>query len=105
MFVGEYGMNRREFLYDIQMWEAHRIIRGRRRSKILQYQLQRLQVWASLFCLGNPEKKLPTDIIHLYFDDDEEDEPPPPISDEDRQELLNLIRMKNKEALEKEAEK
>ena len=93
MFVGEYGIPRREFLYDIRFWEAKRIIRGYRRRNILQYQLQRIQAWASMFCMGNPNRKSPSDIFKLYFDDDEEDIPP--ISEEDQAELQALMAAEN----------
>ena len=72
MFVGEIGMPRGEFLYDIRAWEARRIIRGYRKRRVLQYQLQRIQAWASMFCMGNPNKVAPNDIFHLYFDDDDD---------------------------------
>ena len=74
--MGEIGISRREFLYEIKAWEARRIIKGYQRRNILHYQLQRMQVWASMFCMGNPEKKSPTDILHLYFDDFDKDEVP-----------------------------
>ena len=82
MFVGEIGMPRGEFLYDIRAWEARRIIRGYRKRRALQYQLQRIQAWASMFCMGNPNKVAPNDIFHLYFDDDD-DERSAGISDDD----------------------
>ena len=44
------------------------IIRGYRRRNILQYQLQRIQAWASMFCMGNKDGKTPDDVIPLYFD-------------------------------------
>ena len=46
------------------------------------YQMQRMQVWASMFCMGNPDKKQPTDIIKLYFDDDDGMDAPPLTDDE-----------------------
>ena len=80
MFVGEIGMPRGEFLYDIRAWEARRIIRGYRKRRVLQYQLQRIQAWASMFCMGNPNKVAPNDIFRLYFDDDDDDEDSSPLS-------------------------
>ena len=76
MLVGEIGIPRREFLYDIQFWEARRIIRGYRRRHILHYQLQRINAWASMFCMGNPKHMKPQDVLPLFFDDDldEDDE-------------------------------
>ena len=85
MFVGEIGIPRREFLYEIRGWEARRILRGYQRRNILMYQLQRMQVWASMFCMGNPEKKTPSDILHLYFDDFDKESDQPISDDEIRQ--------------------
>ena len=44
------------------------IIQGYRRRNVLQYQLQRIQAWASAFCMGNKEGKRPQDLIDLYID-------------------------------------
>ena len=85
MFVGEIGIPRREFLYEIRGWEARRILKGYQRRNILMYQLQRMQVWASMFCMGNPEKKTPSDILHLYFDDFDKESDQPISDDEIRQ--------------------
>lgn len=85
--MGEIGLPRREFLYDITFWEARRIIRGYRRRRILQYQLQRLNVWASAFCMGNPNNVQPHELIKLYFDDDEGQDAPP-IDEDDIKELI-----------------
>ena len=85
MFVGEIGISRREFLYEIRGWEARRILKGYQRRHILMYQLQRIQVWASMFCMGNPEKKTPSDILHLYFDDFDKESDQPISDDEIRQ--------------------
>ena len=85
MFVGEIGIPRREFLYEIRGWEARRILKGYQRRHILMYQLQRIQAWASMFCMGNPEKKTPSDIVHLYFDDFDKESDHPISDDEIRQ--------------------
>ena len=54
----------------------------------MQYQLQRIQAWAAMFCMGNPQKKTPQDILKLYFDDyDNEYEEPEPLTEEDRKHL------------------
>ena len=44
------------------------IIQGYRRRNVLQYQLQRIQAWASAFCMGNKEGKRPQDLVDLYID-------------------------------------
>ncbi len=95
--MGEIGIPRREFLYDIQFWEARRIIRGYQRRNILQYQLQRMNMWASMFCMGNPNHKEPQDILHLYFDDWDDDDADEPISEEDKQELVDLMNRMNEQ--------
>ena len=87
-------MPRHEFLYEIKAWEANRIIKGYKRRNILQYQLQRMQMWASLFCMGNPEKKSPTDILHLYFDDFDKDDSP--ISNDEVREMQEMMAAINK---------
>ena len=87
-------MPRHEFLYEIKAWEANRIIKGYKRRNILQYQLQRMQMWASLFCMGNPEKKSPTDILHLYFDDFDKDDSP--ISNDEVREMQEMMAEINK---------
>ena len=46
------------------------------------YQLQRLNVWASMFCMGNPQHKEPQEIVPLYFDKDEDDDDELPTDDE-----------------------
>ena len=42
----------------MKWWEIMLIIQGYRRRNVLQYQLQRIQAWASAFCMGNKEGKL-----------------------------------------------
>ena len=59
------------------------IIRGYRRRNVLQYQLQRMQVFASTFCMGgNKEGKEPQQLWPLYFDK-YIDHSQPPISEEE----------------------
>ena len=57
----------------MRFWEVRRVIRGYRRRNILHYQLQRINAWASMFCMGNPHHKEPADIVKLYFDDELDD--------------------------------
>ena len=83
-------MPRREFLYEIRGWEARRIIKGYQRRHVLMYQLQRMQVWASMFAMGNPERKSPLDIMHLYFDDWDK-ETDAPICDDEAMGLVDTM--------------
>lgn len=66
--MGEIGRDRREYLYEMRYLDIVLIIRGYRRRNILQYQLQRIQAWGSMFCMGNKDGIHPQDIIPLYFD-------------------------------------
>ena len=49
LFVGEIGLSRREFLYDIKFWEARRILRGYRKRHHFLYQLIAEDVFASTY--------------------------------------------------------
>ena len=74
-------------------------MKGYQRRHVLMYQLQRMQVWASIFCMGNPEKKTPLDIFHLYFDDWDKDTDLP-LSDEEARGLQDTIEEMNRQTLE-----
>ena len=84
--MGEIGIPRRDFLYEIHFWEARRIIRGYRRRNILTYQLLRLTAYSSFFSMRDNKRGLwPHEWMPLYFDEDERKESP--LSEEDRAEL------------------
>ena len=89
--VGEMGRNRRDYLYEMEYWEIVLIIRGYRRRNILQYQLQRQQIFASTFAFaGNKDNKKPEDLVPMYFDyyiDMSEEA----ITEEEQNELLDEI--------------
>ena len=53
----------------MRWWEILLIIQGYRRRNVLQYQIQRIQAFASAFCMGNKDHKTPEDLFHLYCDD------------------------------------
>ena len=87
-------MSRREFLYGIKFWEARSIIRGyRKRGKIFM-QLLAENVYASTFAFRGSEGKTVKDMFPSIFEDDDYDMEPP-ISDEDRQELEDLMAAEN----------
>jgi hypothetical protein len=92
--VGEIGITRREFLYDLKFWEVRRIIRGyRKRGKIFM-QLLAENVYASTFAMRSAEGKKVEDMFPGIFDDDD-DEVEPPMTDEEKQELLDLMAAEN----------
>lgn len=92
--MGEIGIPRREFLYDLQVWEVRRIVRGYRRRDRLKHQLLAECVYAGIFAMRDPEGKTVADLFPTLFDDDEETEPS--ITEEDRDELLQLMADINK---------
>lgn len=94
MFVGEIGIPRREFLYDLKFWEVRRINRGyRKRGKIFM-QLLAENVYASTYALRSAEGKKVQDMFPSIFDDDD-DEVEPPMTEDEKQELLDLMAAEN----------
>ena len=58
-----------------------------------------------MFCMGNPHKKQPEDVVSLYFDDEIEDEKELPIlTKTERDELQALIDAENAKRQEKAEE-
>lgn len=99
MFVGEIGLPRREFLYDIKFWEARRILRGyRKRGKIFM-QLLAENVFASTYAFRGSEGNTPQKMFPSLFEDDRDMEPG--ITEEEQNELLELMAAENARLQEK----
>ena len=79
--MGEIGIQRHDFLYEIDFWEVRRIIRGYRRRDKLKNQLIAECVYAAMYAMRDPKGKGVEDMFPMLFDDDDDDEPP--ISEED----------------------
>ena len=93
--MGEIGISRKEFLYDIRFWEARRIIRGyRKRGKIFM-QLLAENVYASTFAFRGSEGKTVKDMFPMLFKDDDDYEMEPAITEEEQQELQDLMAAEN----------
>jgi hypothetical protein len=84
--VGEIGIPRREFLYDLQFWEVRRIVRGYRRRDRLKHQLIAECAYAAIFAMRDPKGKTARDLFPAIFEDDDNDEPVM-LSDDDIAEL------------------
>lgn len=81
------------------------IIRGYRRRNILQYQLQRIQAYGSIFAMsGDKQNKGPEGWMPLYFDRYKKNDKPP-ISDEEIDEELAILNAINAQILKEKAEK
>lgn len=90
-------MPRREFLYDIVFWEAVRIMRGNKRRNRLEQQLLRLTAYMSCFAFReNKGRKSPTEWLPLPWEKEDATSRNPPISDDEAQELLDLINNMNR---------
>ena len=92
--MGEIGIPRREFLYDLRFWEVRRIIRGYRQRDLLKHQLMAECVYASIYSMRDPQGKTVADMFPMLFDfDDDDDEPP--LTKEDVDDLLADINAYN----------
>ncbi len=88
--MGEIGITRREFLYDIRFWEVRRIIRGYRQRDRLKNQLMAECVYAAMYAMRDPKGKGVEDMFPMLFEDDD-DEDEPPISAEDVAEMQAVM--------------
>jgi hypothetical protein len=88
--VGEIGIQRREFLYDLRFWEVRRIVRGYRRRDRLKHQLMAECAYAAIYAMRDPKGKTVADMFPQIFEDDDIDDEPPITEDEaaDLQELM-----------------
>lgn len=85
--MGEIGIPRREFLYDLQFWEVRRIVRGYRRRDRLKHQLIAECAYAAIFAMRDPKGKTARDLFPAIFEDDDDNEEPVMLSDDDIAEL------------------
>ena len=95
--MGEIGIPRREFLYDIRFWEVRRIIRGYCNRDRLKHQLMAECAYAAMFAMRDPKGKTPRDYFpSLFPNDDEEDATDTaPIDDKEVAHLRQLMREEN----------
>lgn len=80
--MGEIGIPRREFLYDLRFWEVRRIVRGYRQRDRLKHQLIAECAYAAMYAMRDPKGTTVADMFPMLFDNDDDDDEPP-ISEED----------------------
>ena len=85
--MGEIGIPRREFLYDIRFWEVRRIVRGYRNRDRLKHQLMAECAYAAMFAMRDPMGKTVRDYFPSIFPNDDEEEDGPLITQEDIDDL------------------
>ena len=99
MLVGEIGIPRREFLYDLQFWEVRRIIRGYRRRDRLKHQLMAECAYAAIFAMRDPKGKTARDLFPAIFEDDDDETEPVMLSDDEIAELQADMVAWNKQSI------
>ena len=104
LFVGEIGMPRREFLYDIRFWEARRILRGYRNRYRDMWSAMRWHAYrimgAMPYCdLEKAGIRRPTDLIKFPWDSENIPDADAP-SEEDEKEILEMLQ-REKEKMNK----
>ena len=95
LFVGEIGIPRREFLYEIEFWEARRIVDGYHARNHAGWEQARLIAYNAHYCMGSKD---PVPIVTEWIKFPWEKEPIPPITDEERDELQAEMDAINKAA-------
>ena len=96
MLVGEIGIPRREFLYDLRFWEVRRIVRGYRNRDRLKHQLMAECAYAAMFAMRDPKGKTVRDIFPSLFPTDDDDATDSaPIDDNEVARLRQLMREEN----------
>lgn len=95
--MGEIGIPRRDFLYEIDFWEVDRIIAGYRRRDKLRNQMMAQCAYAAMFAMRDPKGKSAADVFPSLFDDEDEDDTPPLSKEEveDLQDLMNSFKDKS----------
>lgn len=93
--MGEIGIPRREFLYDLRFWEVRRIIRGYRNRDRLKHQLIAECTFAAMFAMRDPKGKTVADMFPQFFEDDDDYDDEPPITEDEAADLQALMERMN----------
>ena len=95
--MGEIGIPRRDFLYEIDFWEVNRIIAGYRRRDKLRNQLIAQCAYGAIYAMRDPHGKSAADIFPSLFNDEDEDDTPP-LSEEEVEDLQDLMNNLNEKS-------
>ena len=90
MLVGEIGINRRAFLYDLRYWEVLRIIKGYRRRDWLKLQLMAECTYAAMYAMRDPKGMTPQKMFPELFKVEDEPEAPT-ITEQEAQDLQQMM--------------
>ena len=90
MLVGEIGIDRRAFLYDMRYWEVLRIIKGYRRRDWLKLQLMAECTYAAMYAMRDPKGMTPQKMFPELFKVEDEPEAPT-ITEQEAQDLQQMM--------------
>ena len=96
--MGEIGISRHEFLYELNWWEINSIKRGYRKRNRFTHRLLAECVYATVFSNRDPKGKTVQDIFPMLFDDTPATAAPP--TEEECEDLLDLMHSLNNEKKE-----
>ena len=89
--MGEIGISRREFLYELRFWEVDAIIKGYRRRNRLTHQLLAEIVYTTTYSMRDPKGKTVEGMFPMLFEEEEDDSDEPIMTKEDSDELQQLM--------------
>ena len=92
--MGEIGISRHEFLYELTWWEIDSIKRGYRKRNRFTHRLLAECVYATVFSNRDPKGKTVQDMFPMLFDDGPASTAPP--TEEECEDLLDLMHSLNK---------
>ena len=95
--MGEIGIPRRDFLYDLRFWEVRRIIRGYRNRDRLKHQLMAECAYAAIYAMRDPKGKTVADMFPQIFEDDDINDEPP-ITEDEAADLQALMASMNQQS-------
>ena len=90
MLVGEIGIDRRAFLYDLRYWEVLRIIKGYRRRDWLKLQLMAECTYAAMYAMRDPKGMTPQKMFPELFKVEDEPEAPT-ITEQDAKDMQEMM--------------
>ena len=85
--MGEIGIPRREFLYDLRFWEVRRIVRGYRQRDRLKHQLIAECAYAAMYAMRDPKGKTVEDMFPSLFKEEEDEPAESVMTDKEREDL------------------
>lgn len=94
LFVGEIGYDRREFLYDLKLWEIRAIVRGFRLRSRTAWESTRMAAYFIMSSMTDLQKAgihRDTDLVRFPWEKEKEAD----VSDEDIEHLRELVRKEN----------